>query len=443
MIAQNSALPLGEMSEGQRGPKKVLIISYYWPPAGGPGVQRWLKFVKYLPDFNVEPIVYVPENPSYPIVDNSLEAEISKDLTIIKQPINEPYRLASMFSKKTSKTVSRGIISEHKKQTAIERLMLYIRGNFFIPDARVGWVKPSVRFISDYINKNNIETIITTGPPHSMHLIGLQLKEKLGVKWLADFRDPWTTIGYHKQLKLTNRSRLKHKAFEQEVLNAADQIIVTSNVTKKEFDEITQKPITVITNGYDYEPIADFTLDKKFTLSHIGSLLSRRNPKVLWEVLRDLIQEDDSFAKNFQLNLVGAVSEDVLLSIKQYNLSDYVNDFGYVSHKESVKLQKQSQLLLLVEIDSEETKCIIPGKLFEYLVSNRPIIALGPKGSDVEQIIKETNTGHYFLYSDYDAIKKIVLDHYESFKKGNLKSYAIGLQKYSRKALTKALSKLL
>jgi len=176
--------------------KKVLIITYYWPPAGGPGVQRWLKFVKYLPEFNIEPIVYIPENPCYPLIDKSLTDEVSDDLTILKHPVKEPYKLAGLFSKKSSKTISKGFISEKNKQSFIEKVMLYIRGNFFIPDARKNWVKPSVDFLSKYISENNISTIITTGPPHSLHLIGLQLNEKLGVvKWLADFRDPWTTIG--------------------------------------------------------------------------------------------------------------------------------------------------------------------------------------------------------------------------------------------------------
>ncbi|WP_242204621.1 glycosyltransferase [Aestuariivivens insulae] len=425
------------------GKKKVLIITYYWPPAGGPGVQRWLKFVKYLPDFNIEPIVYIPENPSYPLIDESLASEVSKDIIVLCQPIKEPYRLAGIFSKKTSKTISKGIISEKKRQGFIEKLMLYIRGNYFIPDARIGWVKPSVTFLSKYIRDNNIETIITTGPPHSLHLIGLQLKRTTGVRWLADFRDPWTTIGYHKHLRLTKRAQLKHKAMEREVLNSADQIIVTSEVTKTEFGNISDKPISVITNGYDYEPLTDFSLDKKFTLSHIGSLLSKRNPKVLWQVLFDISQENKSFANDFQLNLVGAVSDDVLKSIENHGLSDYINKVGYVSHKESVKRQKQSQVLLLIEIDSEDTKSIIPGKLFEYMVSNRPIIALGPKGSDVERIIKKTNTGHYMLYTDYEALKTVVLNHYEAYKTGSLQSHAIGLQQYSRKSLTETLSKLL
>ncbi|MFD2725937.1 glycosyltransferase family 4 protein [Hyunsoonleella rubra] len=423
--------------------KKVLIITYYWPPAGGPGVQRWLKFVKYLPDFKAEPIVFVPENPNYPIIDKSLETEVASDLKVIKFPISEPYKFASWFSKEKSSTISKGIISENKRQSMVEKLMLFVRGNFFIPDARVGWVKPSTKFLLKYILENNIKTVITTGPPHSVHLIGLHLRRKLGIKWLADFRDPWTTIGYHKQLKLTKASQKKHKNLEKQVLSNADQIIVTSTVTKKEFQGITGQPIEVITNGYDDEVSEKVEMDSKFTLSHIGSLLSKRNPDILWGILSKLIADIDGFKDDFQLNLVGFVSENVLQSLNNYNLSNYVNKVGYVSHKESVTYQKKSQLLLLIEIDSEDTKCIIPGKLFEYMVSNRPIVAVGPKGSDVERILKETNTGNYFNYTESDSLKKTILEHYKAYKNNTLKSHPIGLQKYHRKALTQSLSQLL
>ena len=423
--------------------KKALIITYYWPPAGGPGVQRWLKFVKYLPEFNIDPVVFIPKNPNYPIIDESLALEVSEDVTIINHPINEPYKWAGFFSNKSSKTISKGIISEEQEQSFIEKVMLYVRGNFFIPDARVGWVKPSVSFLLDYIKKEGIETIITTGPPHSVHLIGLQLKQKLKVKWLADFRDPWTTIGYHKQLKLTSASKAKHKSFEKQVLNSSNQIIVTSFVTKQEFQNMTNKPIEVITNGYDDDAAVDFIMDTKFTLSHIGSLLSKRNPEILWRVLNELISENDDFSKDFQLNFIGSISKKVLESIKNFNLSNYINEVGYLSHKEAIINQKKSQLLLLIEIDSEDTKCIIPGKLFEYMVSNRPIVAIGPKDSDVEKIIKETNTGHYFNYSDYESLKRIILEHYKAFQNKTLQSHPIGLQKYHRKALTKSLANLL
>lgn len=423
--------------------KKVLIITYYWPPAGGPGVQRWLKFIKYLPEFNIEPIVYIPKNPNYPIVDDTLIDEIPKNLTIIRQPIMEPYKLASKLSNGQSETISKGIIPDKKKQSVMQRLMLFVRGNFFIPDARKKWVKPSVNYLSTYIRDYNIDTIITTGPPHSLHLIGEQLKSRFGVKWIADFRDPWTTIGYHKKLKLTPMARRKHKFLESKVLNAADTIVVTSNNTKQNFLSLTEKPIEVITNGYDYESVGKVELDTKFSIAHIGSLLSDRNPEVLWRVLEELKTENKIFASTLQLNFVGSVSKDVLRSLEEHNLSQYVNVVGYVPHVEAIKHQKKSQVLLLIEIDSEETKCIIPGKLFEYMVSNRPILAIGPKGSDVSDILRATNTGNYFLYDDYDAIKEAVLDMFQAFRSSELKSHAIGLQQYSRKALTKKLAELI
>ena len=284
--------------------KRVLIVTYYWPPAGGPGVQRWLKFVKYLPEHDIEPIVYCPSNANYPIIDKSLKAEIPENISILKQPIKEPYKLANLFSKQT-KTISKGIIKEKNNQSLPERLMLFIRGNFFIPDARKQWVKPSTNFLTTYIQDFNIDTVITTGPPHSLHLIGLKIKQKLEVNWIADFRDPWTTIGYHKQLKLTNFAKKQHKQLESKVLNQADQIVVTSPSTKTEFEAITNKPITVITNGYDQEKVEVNNLDEKFTLSHIGSLLSKRNPEILWQALSEIINNNDDFKRCFQLNLVG------------------------------------------------------------------------------------------------------------------------------------------
>lgn len=423
--------------------RKALIVTYYWPPAGGPGVQRWLKFVKYLRDFGVEPVVYVPENPNYPLNDSTLENEIPTGITILKKPISEPYKLARLFSRKKSKSISKGIIPQKNQQTLIDKFLLYIRGNFFIPDARKNWVKPSVEFLSRYLIENDIETIITTGPPHSLHLIGLKLKKELGVKWLADFRDPWTTIGYHKQLKLSNSSKRKHKSLESQVLNTADKIIVTSFKTKSEFEALTNKPVTVITNGYDIVNVELTELDTTFSISHIGSLLSERNPLVLWQVLKDLIEENKEFRDNFQIKLVGAVSNSVLNSIKEFQLHNYVELIPYVKHLEAIKLQRSSQVLLLIEIDSEDTKCIIPGKLFEYMASHRPILAIGPDGSDIAAILTSTNTGKYFNYSNYDFIKQAIIEFYKAYKDKNLQTYPIGLEQYSRKTLTKSLAELI
>ena len=424
-------------------PKKLLIITYYWPPAGGPGVQRWLKFVKYLPDFNVQPIVYVPENPTYPIIDNGLESEVSDKAIILKNKIFEPYGLASFFGKNKTKKISSGIIPNQKKQSLLEKTLLWIRGNIFIPDARFLWVKPSVKYLSQYIQENNIDTIVTSGPPHSLHLIGLQLKKDLNIKWLADFRDPWTTIGYHKALKLSSYAEKKHKALEKEVLNTADTIIVTSKTTKTEFEAITSKPIEVITNGYDVEKVTKQALDAKFTLAHIGSFLSERNPRILWKALKELTKENKDFKNDFQLKLIGAVSQEVLDTITEFKLNEFVLNLGYVSHQEAVEHQRKSQVLLLIEINSEDTKSIIPGKLFEYMVSERPIVAIGPEGSDFAEIITSTNTGVFFTYDEKEKLKALLLNYYKEYQNQNLKVHAVGLQQYSRKSLTAQLSKLL
>lgn len=423
--------------------KKLLIITYYWPPAGGPGVQRWLKFVKYLPEFGIQPIVYVPENPTYPIIDKALESEVSDKTIILKNSIFEPYQLAGFFSKNKTKKISSGIIPNKKKQSFLEKVLLWTRGNLFIPDARVFWVKPSVKFLKKYIQENNIDTIVTSGPPHSLHLIGLELKQKLNVKWFADFRDPWTTIGYHKQLKLSNFASKKHKNLESKVLNSADKIIVTSKTTKVEFQLLTTKPIEVITNGYDVEKVEIQPLDSKFSLAHIGSFLSERNPKILWESLSELAQEIPSFKNDLEIKLIGAVSQEVLTTISEYKLNDFVNNLGYVSHSEAVAHQRKSQVLLLIEIDSEDTKSIIPGKLFEYIVSERPIIAIGPKDSDFAEIITDTNTGTFFEYDKKDKLKATILDFYHLYKEKNLKVFAVGLQQYSRKNLTHKLVQIL
>ncbi|HET8838739.1 MAG TPA: glycosyl transferase family 1 [Flavobacteriaceae bacterium] len=426
--------------------KKVLIVTYYWPPAGGPGVQRWLKFVKYLPEFGIEPIVYVPENPTYPIIDESLLEEVSKNTKIISQPIFEPYGLAKYFSRKKVKTMSSGLISEGKKQSFIEKSLLFIRGNFFIPDARKFWVKPSVKFLSKFISSENIDTIITTGPPHSLHLIGLELKKKKNEKlrWIADFRDPWTTIGYQEKLLLTKSSDEKHRKLETDVLQSADLIVTTSFSTRKEFQEKTKKPVETITNGFDdLELKNEIPLDEKFTFSHIGSLLSGRNPENLWKAFSELLQENSAFKKAFKLRLIGKVSSDVLHSLNDFGLEKYLDLFGYVSHEKAMEFQQKSQVLLLLEIDSQITQGIIPGKLFEYMRSNRPILAIGPKNWDAAKIISETSTGKFFGYDEKEKIKHQIQNYFLEFLKGSLRTNPQGIEVYSRRELTKKLSEII
>ena len=423
--------------------KKALIICYYWPPAGGPGVQRWLKFVKYLRDFEVEPVVYVPENPHYPIKDTSLEREIPADIEILKTPIFEPYGLAKLFSKESTQQISAGIIKPKTKQSFLQKLMLFIRGNLFIPDARMWWVKPSVNFLSDYLSKNTVDLIITTGPPHSLHLIGLALKNQTGLKWLADFRDPWTTIGYQKKLKLTKWTTKKHAHLEFEVLNSADHILVTSPTTQSDFQKTTDTPISCITNGFDTQYSPAVELNKAFTLAHIGSLLEDRNPLILWEILKELADELPHFFEDLKIELTGRIGASVVDFIRLNGLADNLLLPGYVNHKEAIQKQHSAQILLLIEIDSQETEAIIPGKLFEYLAARRPILAIGPKNSDIASILEKSEGGDYFNYQQKQELKQYIKLKYDLYRNMGIPSTSGNVAAYSRKNLTRDLAELI
>ena len=423
--------------------KKVLVISYYWPPAGGPGVQRWLNFIKYLPSFGIQPIVYVPSNAHYPLQDPSLVAEVPEHIRVIRKKILEPYGLARIFSKHHTSRISSGIIPEAQTQNLVQKILLFIRGNLFIPDARKFWIKPSANYLTALLQRESIDTIITTGPPHSMHLIGMKLKEATGVRWIADFRDPWTRISYHDKLKLLPGSRRKHESLEEKVLSTADLLLTTSFSTAAEFRQKTQRPVEVITNGYD-GPLARNTFSPKhYSLAHIGSLLSGRNPENLWAALGELGEEVSGFRRDLRLELTGAIGDSVINSIRSSGLEANLEIRNYVSHEEALRLQRKAALLLLIEINREETRGIIPGKLFEYMASGRPILGIGPEGADFRTILEETHTGTFFAYHEKEAIKSFLLKKYQEFQEGILQSHPVGLEKYSRKSLTGRLSEVI
>lgn len=422
--------------------KKALIVTYYWPPAGGPGVQRWLKFVTYLGDFNIEPVVYIPENPNYPLLDKSLVAEIPPEIRVLKQPIFEPYKVAEIFSKGDSKTISSGIIAKEQEQSAIQKLMLFVRGNFFIPDARKFWVKPSVNYLKSVLEKEMYDVLITTGPPHSLHLIGLELQKNLNIKWIADFRDPWTEIGYHKKLKLTRSSRQKHLSLESEVLNKADHIITTSYTTKAEFESKTTRPIRVITNGFDKLQEESIT-SEDFEISHIGSLLSGRSPDILWKAIAEIVEDDPAFRNKLKIRLAGKISSEVKESIEELGLQKYLQIEGYVSHKEALKLQNRASILLLLEIDSLETRGIIPGKIFEYFAAKRPILAIGPENWEAGKMVLDTQSGTYLLFGDKEKVKSWIKDQFYQKESQGIKRINSDISQYHRKELTGELADLI
>ena len=420
---------------------RVLIVTYYWPPAGGAGVQRWLKFTKYLRNFNIEPVIFTADNAHYPITDASLDKDIPDNIEVIKCPIFEPNNLLSKFRKRKVKS-SAGFLEENP--SFLSKMLIYIRANYFIPDARMFWIKPSVRIIEGYLAKNRIDAIITTGPPHSLHMIGYRLKKKLGINWIADFRDPWTGIDYFHLLPLTKYAKNKHFRLEDQVFKNADKVIMVSKTSKEKYAE-QAKSIEVITNGYDTDEIEvkDVVLDEKFSVSHIGSMNAARNPKVLWKVLAEMCNENEEFKDDLQIRLIGKLDEVVIKEeIEPYNFKD-IDLIDYIPHQEAKKYQKQSQILLLVVNDTPSAKEIVTGKVFEYMQAKRPIIAIGPEDGDLAAILKETNSGSTFNYNNEKDLKKELQKLYNNYKLGNLNVDSFNVEKYHRKQLTEKLSSII
>ena len=415
---------------------KVLIITYYWPPAGGSGVQRWLKFVKYLQGFNMQPIVYTISNPRYPSIDDSLLNEIPKNIEVLKHPIWEPTDL--LFWKKNLQQNS-GISNTSKSS-----FLSFIRGNFFIPDPKLFWIKPSVKYLQKYLNKNDVDVIISTGPPHSMHLIAEKLHQKNDIKWLADFRDPWSDIYYNKDFKEFSFVKNRNKKLEESVLKKADCVLTVSNALKKEFSKYANR-VEVVTNGFDddfLEP-TKVLLDEKFTISYIGLLPKQSNPENLFRVLQVLCSQHKDFEKELQLNFIGDISDVVKTAVFNNKLVENTRFINYVDHANAIEYQRKAQVLLLLIPNVKKCKGILTGKLFEYLSAKRPILAIGPEDGDLADVIEDTNAGVIVDFDNNDKLSSEILKLYHQYKKGNLEVNSKNINKYHRKELTKKLASII
>lgn len=426
--------------------KKVLIITYYWPPSGGAGVQRWLKFVKYLRNFGWEPLVYTASNPEYPVADFTLEKDIPANLEVLKTRVWEPYDIYKKFiGLKKGDKINAAFLTEKKKPKLTEKIAVWIRGNFFIPDARKFWIKPSIRFLADYLKKNPVDAIVSTGPPHSMHRIALGLKTKFNIPWMADFRDPWTKIDYYHDLHLTWFADTLHKKKELQTLQKANRIVVISEGMKKEFQEIFMRDYEVITNGFDEDDLPKILPepDKKFSVAHIGSLVKTRNPDILWKVLHQLAAERPAFAADLEIKLVGKVDYFVTQSIEKYSLTSFVRKIDYLPHTAVIEEQLKSQVLLLLINNTPNAKSILTGKFFEYMAARRPILCIGPVDGDAAKIMRETNCGLVSGFEDEVGLRNNVLRFYTSFTKGDTDIDNRSIDDYSRIQLTQKLSQIL
>jgi len=373
--------------------KKVLIITYYWPPSGGAGVQRWLKFAKYLPEYGWQPVILTvdPKYASYPQRDESLLAEVDPQCLVYATKSFELYNLYKLISGK--KEVPYGGFANASKEGLFQKLSKFLRGNFLLPDPRKGWNRYAVKKAIELIRQFDIDTVVTTSPPHSTQLIGLKLKQKLKINWIADLRDPWTDIYYYNQFKHTVLARKIDLRYERNVIENADKLITVSEDVKRIFAEKSDLPVSkktfVIPNGFDEDDFRDINVPSE-------------NRKII--------------------TYTGTISE------------------AYVDHPKSIEYLFRSNILLLVIPKVKNNAGILTGKFFEYLAAQKTILAIGPVNGDLSKIIQETNSGKLFDYNDQEGMRQFIQKQLNS-PESNVKP--VQVNKYSRKELTGAVAQLL
>ena len=422
--------------------KRVLIIAYYWPPSGGSGVQRWVKFCKYLPKEGWEPVVYAPEGADYPALDPTLEREVSCE--VIRGRIWEPYAAYKRLMGKEARTEVTEISSGQKNWK--QKLSLWIRANLFVPDPRVGWVRPSVRRLKKYLKEHPVDAIVTTGPPHSVHLIGLKLHKALGIPWVPDFRDPWSRMYYLKHLPMTKATWSKLRRQEQTVLDNCSTVLTCTPFVQEEFKAQTATSVACITNGFDDEDFAGRQLprrDKHFNITHTGLFAKDGNPFALWKVLGKMASADADFAKALRLRLVGKVDREVLDAIAAEGLSGNVELLGECDHAAAVREQRAATLLVLPLRNDPQYRPILPGKLFEYLAARRPILGIGQPDGATAQVLASTEAGVMADWDNARAMKKFIADAWKQFSEGGVPATKGDIGPYTRRATTKALAELL
>jgi glycosyltransferase involved in cell wall biosynthesis len=402
--------------------KKVLIITYYWPPSGGSGVQRWLKFVKYLPQFGWEPYVFTPQNPAFAIQDHSLLRNVPEEAEVIHFPIWEPYEtffsLSRWFGKrKGGKPVD---FVSRKDPSLIKKITIWLRGNLIVPDPRIFWVRPSVKFLHDFLSDNHIDKVITTGPPHSIHLIGYFLKKKNHrLVWLADFRDPWSQWGLLDSLRVSGPVRNVHRRLEQKVLTRADIVTTITPFYVRQFEKLGKRKVDLLTNGYDEDDFRELKIvrNEKFLIRHVGIVNEKCDPRPFMTALATLITGSDEFAADVRVEFIGEVHSDFRAFVTKNDVLEPVTTFTpTMPHKELLSIYGSSSLLLLVLEGYRDAEGYMPGKLFEYLATGLPILGVGPVNGDAGYLLQESGAGKMASGSDTKGICDVVMDSYRLWK---------------------------
>lgn len=427
--------------------RKVLIVTYYWPPSGGSGVQRWLKFVKYLPSFGWQPFVYTPENPAFEIRDDTLLKDVPAEAEVLRMPIWEPYGLFRKTSALLGAPAPRhsDLITTGRK-TVVQAITSWIRGNLFIPDARVFWVKPSVRFLSDFLVANKIQTLVTTGPPHSLHLIGLKLKKlQPSLRWIVDMRDPWSEWDLLDTLSLTGLARRRHQRLEREVLQRADRVVTIAPYHVNRMEKLSGRKVELITNGFDEDDFAGIRhiRTKKFTIRHIGMVDELRDPRPFMEALKQWLSEEPAFCDKILVEFIGSVNSSFRKYISEEPTLGAITRFrDPMPHGELVQLYGETDIQLLVLAHTALAPGNLPGKFFEYLASGNFILGMGPATGDAAAILEQTGAGKMVERTDAAGLKEQVRTQLRKWERGE-RPTGRDVSAYSRKNLTARLTKWL
>ncbi len=427
--------------------KRVLILTYYWPPAGGPGVQRWLKFVKYFGAFGWKPYVLTVDKGTYSATDTELEKEVPQGLPVYKTRSRDPFSWYNMLKGKKDGSVSVALINIDKDRSLIDRISMYIRSNFFIPDARKGWVPYATAAARRIIREENIDLLVTTGPPHSTHLAGLAIRKGFNIPWLADLRDPWTTVYYNDMLPRTARTKKKDKRLEDLVLGHADAVTVVSPGMKKEFAG-RNRNVNVVMNGFDMDDMEGIANDKKddgkFRITYTGNFKPNQHIPEIWSAVCELIEDHPGLEDDLRICFVGNLDASVPEYFSDLGRSDILEPVSYVPHAEATGIMQQASMLLFVVPRAANNLLIITGKLFEYLASGTPILPIGPVNGDAAAILEDAGREIMLGYDDKKGVKESILKHYHDWKNGNLQRHEPGmLEKYSRRATAKAMADIM
>ena len=396
--------------------KKALIVTYYWPPAGGPGVQRVVRFVRYFRQFGWEPIVLTVKNGDYPAIDETLHKQLPENLRIEKTDILEPYAIYRKFTGKSAEEkIPTFVLSGKSSDSKKDRLAKWVRGNIFIPDARIGWIPNAVRAGSKLIREENIDLIFATSPPHTVQLIAKKLAKRHKIPWVADLRDPWTEAFWAEEMKKSRLADAIDRKLERSVLQQANLITTVSEGLGKIFLQKGALACEVIHNGFEPKPPQPLKSDK-FMLLFFGHLNKSQNPETLF---RSLCTLPDAIRENLKIVFVGRIFEGFAGLFEKFGQQLAIERRNYMPLDEVLAFARSASILLHPMISATYIEGVIGAKMFDYLSLQKPILTLGEKNGIVREVLQETESGEIVEYADLQGIADFVLEKYKIWQKNS------------------------